>query len=93
MTVELFLPNTRIFPKFHAFLIKKIPPDTPLATIWNYSTKEKYEIKRILPKNKKKQKTNFLVKWKNYDVSKTTWEPKIRLINAQTVFKKFRKTT
>ena len=31
-TVELSLPDTRIFPKFYAFLIKKAPPDTPLTT-------------------------------------------------------------
>ena len=49
-TVELSLPDTKIFPKFHASLIKKNPPDTPLITTWNYSTKEEYEIKRILQK-------------------------------------------
>ena len=32
-TVELSLPNTNFFPKFHASLIKKNPPDTPLITI------------------------------------------------------------
>ena len=47
-TVELSLPNTKIFPKFHASLIKKTSPDTPLTTTWNYSTKEEYEIERIL---------------------------------------------
>ena len=47
-TVELFLPDTKIFPKFHAFLIKKTPPDTPLTTTWNYSTKEEYEMEKIL---------------------------------------------
>ena len=47
-TVEQSLPDTKYFPKFHASLIKKAPPDTPLITTWNYSTKEKYEIKRIL---------------------------------------------
>ena len=47
-TVELSLPDTKIFPKFHASLIKKAPPDTPLARTWNYSTKEEYEIERIL---------------------------------------------
>ena len=35
-TVELSLPNTRIF---HASLIKKTPPNTPLATTWNYQKK------------------------------------------------------
>ena len=31
-------------------MIKKTPQDTPLVTIWNYSTKEKYEMERILQK-------------------------------------------
>ena len=47
-TIELFLPDTKIFPKFHVSLIKKTPPDTPLITTWNYLTKEEYEIEKIL---------------------------------------------
>ena len=90
-TVELSLPDTKIFLKFHAFLIKKVPPDTPLATTWNYSTKEKYEIKRILQEKQREQKTEFLVKWKSYDISEAIWEPKTHLTNAQTAFKQFRK--
>ena len=90
-TVELFLPETKKFPKFYAFLIKKAPPDTPLAIIWNYSTKEKYEMEKILQKKQGGQKTKFLVKWKNYDISKAILEPKTHLINAQTAFRQFRK--
>ena len=37
-TVEMYLFDTRIFPKFHVSLIKKIPPEIPLTTIRNYST-------------------------------------------------------
>ena len=92
-TVELSLPDTRIFPKFHASLIKKAPPDTPFATIWNYSTKEEYEMERILQKRQGEQKTEFFVKWKKYDISETIWEPKIHLINAQTALKQFRRAT
>ena len=92
-TVELFLPDTKIFPKFHASLIKKAPPDTPLTTTWNYSTKKEYEIKRILQEKQGEQKTEFLVKWKGYDISEATWEPKTHLANAQTAFKQFRKAT
>ena len=58
-TVELSLPDTRIFPEFHAFLIKKAPPDIPLATVWNYSTKEEYEMERILQKKTRGTKSNF----------------------------------
>ena len=67
-TVELFLPDTKILPKFHAFLIKNAPPDTPLTITWNYSTKKEYEIERILYKKQRDQKAKSLVKWKNYDI-------------------------
>ena len=92
-TVELSLPDTKIFSKFHASLIKKAPPDTPLITTWNYSTKEEYEMERILQKKQREQKAEFLVKWKSYDISKTIWEPKAHLANAQTTLRQFRKTT
>ena len=72
ITVKLFLPDTKIFPKFHAFLIKKAPPDTPLATTWNYSTKEKYEMEKILQEKQGEQRLEFLIKWKNYDISEAT---------------------
>ena len=81
-TVELSLPDMKIFPKFHAFLIKKAPPDTPLTTTWNYSTKEEYEIEPILQERQGDQGAKFLVKWKNYDISEATWEPKAHLKNA-----------
>ena len=90
-TVELFLPDTKIFPKFHASLIKKAPPNTPLTTTWNYSTKEEYEMERILQKRQRSQRAEFLIKWKNYDISEATWEPRAHLKNAQTILKQFRK--
>ena len=92
-TVELSLPDTKIFPKFHASLIKKVPPDIPLTTTWNYSTKKEYEMERVLQERQRKQKTKFLVKWKGYDISEAIWEPKPHLKNAQTAFKQFRKAT
>ena len=92
-TVELSLPDTRIFPKFHASLIKKAPPNTPLATIWNYSTKKNTKWNGYSKKKQEEQKAKFLVKWKGYDISKAIWEPKTHLTNAQTTLKQFRKTT
>ena len=53
--------------------------------------KKKYEIERILQKKQMDQGAKFLVKWKNYDISKTTWEPKAHLKNAQTVLRQFRR--
>ena len=92
-TVELFLPDTKIFLKFHASLIKKVLPNTLLTTTWNYSTKKEYEIERILQKKQGDQRVEFLVKWKNYDISEATWEPKVHLKNAQTALKQFRRAT
>ena len=92
-TIELSLFDTRIFPKFHASLIKKAPPDTPLITTWNYSTKKEYKMEKILQKKQGDQGAEFLVKWKNYDISETTWESKAHLKNTQTVLKQFRKAT
>ena len=59
ITVELSLPDTKIFPKLHASLIKKIPPNIPLTTTWNYSTKKIYEIERILQKKTKGSKSRI----------------------------------
>ena len=58
-TIELFLLDTKIFPKFHAFLIKKIPPDTLLTTTWNYSTKKNTKSNGYYKKNKRIKKQNF----------------------------------
>ena len=55
--------------------------------------KRRIRNKTNIIKKKKEQKAEFLVKWKNYDVSEVTWEPKIHLINAKTTFKQFRKAT
>ena len=60
ITIELSLPDTKIFPKLHASLIKKTLPDTPLTTTWNYSIKEKYEIEKILQKKKGVTKSRVL---------------------------------
>ena len=48
-------------------------------------------MEKILRKKQGEQKTEFLIKWKNYDISKTTWESKAHLTNAQTIFRKLRK--
>ena len=71
-TVELSLPDTKIFLKFYASLIKKIPPDTPLATTWNYSTKKNTKSNGYYKKKQGDQKAEFLIKWKNYDISEAT---------------------
>ena len=93
-TVELALPETKIFPKFHASLVKKAPQGVPLCTSWAFSTGEEYEVERIIDERRQSNgQTEFLVKWKNYDVSDSTWEPRGNLDNARTALREFRRAT
>ena len=48
-------------------------------------------MERILQEKQREQGAEFLVKWKGYDISEATWEPKAHLTNAQTALKQFRK--
>ena len=42
---------------------------------------EYYEVERIIAqkRDKKTRKTKYLIKWKNYHISKSTWEPRTHL--------------
>ena len=41
-------------------------------------------MEKILQKKQGEQKIKILIKWKNYNISETTWEFKTHLTNAQT---------
>lgn len=49
-----------------------------------------YEIEIILDKRKKKNKNEYLIKWKGYNFSECTWEPKENIL-APKILKKFEK--
>jgi len=49
-----------------------------------------YEIETLLDKRKKKNKTEYLVKWKGYKFSESTWEPKDNIC-APHIIKNFEK--
>lgn len=53
-------------------------------------SKEVYEIDDILDKRKKKNKEEYLVKWKGYKFSECTWEPKENIF-APNIIKNFEK--
>ncbi len=42
---------------------------------------EEYEVEDILGKRNISGKAHYLVKWKGYDASESTWEPKENLKN------------
>ena len=92
-TVHLSLPETKTYPKFHASLIKKAPSGMPLCKTWNFSKKDEYEVERIIGEKQIDNKTHFLVQWKDYDISESTWEPRENLNNARAMLRQFRKAT
>ena len=88
----LKLPGTKTFPKFHVSLLKSAPPSMPLATTWTYDVGDEYEVDKILDHKNEDGQTTFLVKWKGYPLSESTWEPRANLDHARTAMRKFRKS-
>ena len=56
----------------------------------NQSDEKVYEIETLLDKRKKKNKTEYLVKWKGYKFSESTWEPKDNICSPN-IIKNFEK--
>jgi hypothetical protein len=52
---------------------------------------EELEVEAILGKRKFGKVTKYLVKWKGYDSSENTWEPKSHLTGAQELLDEFLK--
>jgi len=52
---------------------------------------EKWEVERILNKQKIRGKDKYLVWWKGFTVESDTWEGKENLGNAKEVIEKFKK--
>jgi hypothetical protein len=75
----LKLPKSmKIHPNFHVLLLEKaldnaeIPDNMELN---KNTTKEEYEVKRILQMKKFSGRTKYLIKWKGYNTLENTWEP------------------
>jgi intein/homing endonuclease len=72
------LKSIKIHLNFHILLLEKAPDDaeTPDNMELNKNTtKEEYEVKRILQMKKFSRRTKYLVKWKGYNTLENTWEP------------------
>ena len=70
---RLQLPkDAKIHQVFNVFLLHLVSLDTPLQSTFRYEPEEEneFEIERILDENT----SQYLVKWKEYDDSKNTWE-------------------
>ena len=51
---------------------------------------ELFEVESIIDAKKVKNKVLYLVKWKNYPVSESTWEPETNLVGAQRILRDFK---
>ena len=96
-TVEL-PANMKIHPTFHVSLLsayeepnkhfagRKAKKALPLQIT---PDGEEYEVEEVLAERKRRGKAEYLVKWKDYDSSHNSWEPKVNLNNeALASFKK-----
>src|SRR4051812_40179053 len=48
-----------------------------------------YKVKSIIGKQKHHNQTQYLVKWKEYDSHKNSWEPASHLTNAKTLISEY----
>ena len=77
---KLSLPQTmRIHPTFHISLLEPAPQNAKLETQIEVDNEQEYEVERILDDRTNQQEQEYLVKWKGYEHSENTWEPKSHL--------------
>ena len=48
-----------------------------------------YEVEKIINSQLKRGKLQYLIKWKNYPIEESTWEPKDHLEKAKSTITKF----
>lgn len=93
---ELELSNNmnRKHSVFHAFLLKSAHSDTSTQELSNeyieFDDNEKeYEVEEILNTQLIDERSHYLVKWKDYESSKNTWESRSNLKHCQILVKKY----
>ena len=56
-------------------MLKPAPADAQVETKWNMKKEDEYDVEKILDKRKIKGKTQYLVKWLEYEDKENSWEP------------------
>ncbi|TPX16414.1 uncharacterized protein E0L32_012424 [Thyridium curvatum] len=86
---RLSLPKTmRIHPIFHVSLLEPAPPGVRLKEpVEVEAEEEEYEVEQILEQRVSDGK--YLVKWKGYNATENTWEPKEHLTHCQRKLRQF----
>ena len=82
-----FSSNIKIHSMFHVSFLKLVDLSTSMQITFHYESekKDKFKIEKIL----KRQNQNYLVKWKEYSISKNTWKSIENLANCRMLLKKF----
>ena len=82
--------NMRIHSVFHAFMLQSCDQFILLQTKPTLvESDEEYEVERILDKKIISETAHYLIKWKGYDISESTWEPKQNLKNCTRTLQHF----
>jgi hypothetical protein len=87
-------PKVRLHPVFHVSLLEDAS-NTIVAKFGNeheieVEGPEEYEVEKILDMRQINNKTEYLIKWKNYPESSNQWEPAKNLTHVQRLLKNFR---
>lgn len=96
---KLDLPTSlKIHPVFHISLLRPYkqpddyphrdptPPPPPEVSI---NDETEYEVEQILDHRTRRNKKEYLVKWKGYPEYDATWEPEDHLINAEEIVREY----
>ena len=75
--------NMKIHSVFHAFMLQLCDQFIQLQTMsTSVESDEEYKVERILGKKTISGTVHYLVKWKEYNTSESTWKPKQNLKNC-----------
>ena len=84
--------NMRIHSVFHAFMLQSCDQFILLQTKPTpVESDEEYEVERILDKKMISETAHYLVKWKEYNISESTWKSRMNLRNCVRMLQQFEK--
>ena len=83
----------RIHPVFHILLLESVNSDTPVQNkLLRLLSENKYEVEKI--KDYDAITDQYLIKWKNYNEDKNTWETRSNLVKeASRILAQYQKKT
>ena len=88
---ELELPKTmKIHPVFHIALLEKAPSNATIETTTEVESYDNtYEVEQIIGYRLINSQPHYLIKWKGWDQSENTWEPKEHLPDHEEEIKQY----